>query len=296
MFLSVITPTYNRAHTLERLYESLVAQSDQDFEWIVVNDGSTDNTEELIKRFEAEKQISILYLYTENGGKHRAHNLGVIKASGELCVCVDSDDALSSDAVEDAKRVWNSHDNNEHIGILAKRGDFEKHTPICSDWPETLKACTMIALQEQYGFTGDTVLFFKTSLMKKHLFVEFEGEKFVPEDSLYSDLDAYGTLILSKKVLYYCEYLPNGLTANYRQLLLQNPMGTSFCYYRRMHRSQKTICRVKNAIISQAFLLHSGRKAEYARNGHSIVMWVGRLCAPVYRIMKKMGRLEENDS
>lgn len=288
MFLSIITPAYNRAYTLERLYSSLVAQSDLDFEWIVVNDGSTDDTEELIWMFQQKKIISIRYFYQENGGKQRAHNKGIREASGELSVCVDSDDALSPDAVEKAKQIWSKCDKQKHIGILAKRGDFEKHEPICADWPDMLKDCTMIGLQEQYGFTGDTVLFFKTSLMKEHLFAEFEGEKFVPEDSLYADLDAYGTILLSKDVLYYCEYLPDGLTSQYRRLLLDNPMGTSFCYYRRMLRSENILNRIKNATISQAFLMYSGREAEYPRNGHTIAMLIGRLCAPLYHNLKKM--------
>lgn len=292
MFLSIITPAYNRSYTLERLYNSLRSQSDLDFEWIVVNDGSTDNTEELIRMFQQEDSIPIRYFYQENGGKHRAHNKGMQEALGELSVCVDSDDALSPDAVEKAKRIWLDCDKQRHIGILAKRGDFEKHEPICGDWPDMLKDCTMIGLQEQYGFTGDTVLFFKTSLIKEHPFAEFEGEKFVPEDSLYVDLDAYGTMLLSRDVLYYCEYLPDGLTTHYRRLLLNNPMGTSFCYYRRMLRSGNLLNRIKNATISQAFLIHSGREAEYPRNGHSIAMVLGRLCAPLYYRLKKMGEGE----
>lgn len=294
MFLSIITPAYNRAYTLERLYASLIAQTDSDFEWIIVNDGSTDGTEELIQTFQKKGQISIRYFYQKNGGKQRAHNRGIQVASGELSVCVDSDDALSPDAIEKAKQLWIACDKQKHIGILAKRGDFEKHEPICGDWPDTLKDCGMMTLQEQYGFTGDTVLFFKTSLMKKHCFAEFEGEKFVPEDSLYADLDDYGTMILSKDVLYYCEYLPDGLTAHYRQLLLKNPMGTSFCYYRRMLRSKDIFNQIKNAIISEAFLMKAKRKAEYMRDGHAFVMIIGRLCAPLYFKLKKMNKGEES--
>lgn len=288
MFLSVLTPAYNRAYMLERLYASLAAQSDFDFEWIVVNDGSTDNTEELIRKLQQQAGFPIRYFYQENGGKQRAHNRGIREALGELSICVDSDDALSPEAVEKAKRIWSSCDKQKHIGILAKRGDFEKQKPICGDWPDELKDCTMMRLQETYGFTGDTALFFKTSLMKEHRFAEFEGEKFVPEDSLYADLDACGTMLLCKNVLYYCEYLPDGLTANYRRLLLENPMGTSYCYYRRMLRSENLKSQIKNAIISQAFLMKSGRKAEYPQDRYLIVRIIGRLCAPLYRKLKKM--------
>lgn len=292
MFLSIVTPAYNRAYTLERLYNSLRSQSDLDFEWIVVDDGSTDNTGELIQVFQQANQILIRYFYQENGGKQRAHNKGIQEAMGELSVCVDSDDALNPDAIKKVKRLWSECEKQRHIGILAKRGDFEKHEPICGDWPDVLTNCTMMELQEKYKFSGDTALFFKTSLLKDHLFAEFEREKFVPEDSLYADLDAYGTMLLSKEVLYYCEYLPDGLTSHYRQLLLNNPMGTSFCYYRRMLRSKNLSNRIKNVIISQAFLNKSGQKAAYPRDGHAVVMLIGWLCAPLYRRMKRMDKGE----
>lgn len=293
MFLSIITPTYNRAYTLGRLYNSLLSQSDSDFEWIVVDDGSTDGTETLIRAFQETNRIPIRYMYQKNGGKQRAHNTGVRAAMGELSVCVDSDDALSADAVEKAKRIWSRCDEQRHIGILAKRGDFKKHEAICGDWPDALTESTMMGLQENFGFSGDTVLFFKTDLLKEHPFAEFDGEKFVPEDSLYVDLDAYGTMLLSKDILYYCEYLPDGLTFHYRQLLLKNPMGTSFCYYRRMLRSEDLLNRIKNAVISQAFLDKSGRKPEYPREGHSVVMLIGWLCAPLYRWLKMIDKGEK---
>ena len=288
MFLSIITPTYNRAYTLTRLYSSLVNQTDQDFEWVIINDGSTDNTEELINQFNEEGKIPIRYLSQSNGGKQRAHNKGVSVSLGELCICVDSDDALSLDAVETAKKIWAEADDKRHIGILAKRGDFDSHKPLCGDWPDELHECTMIELQEKFGFSGDTALFFQTKLMKKHYFQQFKDEKFVPEDSLYAELDNYGNMLLVKAVIYYCEYLPDGLTANYRQLLLDNPMGTSYCYYRRMLRSSDIKNKLKNAIISQAFLAQAGRKAEYKCDKQRLYFAIGAIGAPIYRRLKKM--------
>lgn len=292
MFLSIVTPTYNRAYTLSRLYESLLSQSDLDFEWIIVDDGSVDNTEELALNYQAQNKIAIRYFSQPNGGKQRAHNKGIAESVGELSVCVDSDDALRPDAVEKVKKLWLNCDRQRHIGILAKRGNFTTHTPICGDWPDTLKDCTMMGLQERYGFSGDTALFFKTSLLKEYPFAEFAGEKFVPEDSLYADLDAFGTMLLCKDTLYYCEYLSDGLTANYRNLLLRNPMGTSYCYYRRMLRSEDYLNRLKNAIISQAFLIKSGKKAAYTRNGHMVVRAIAYLAAPLYHKIKKMDKGE----
>ena len=286
MFLSVITPTYNRAHTLGRCYDSLCAQTDKDFEWIVVDDGSSDTTEALISGFILENKIPIRYFYQENGGKQRAHNRGVYNALGDMCVCVDSDDALTPGAVEMAKATWQSRGDNNTIGILAKRGDFEKGEPICTDWPDFLKQSKMIELQEEYNFSGDTVLFFDTAVLKEHYFREFEGEKFVPEDSLYAELDEIGQMILLKDVLYLCEYLEGGLTSNYRKLLRNNPMGTAYCYYRRTLSAKGIVAKLKNAIISESYLSLSGKKAEYEKNKCRFILFIAKLAAPIYRRIK----------
>ena len=106
MLLTIFTPTYNRAYSLERLYKSLVTQSLKDFEWLVVDDGSTDNTEELINKFVSDNKVKICYFKQENGGKHRAINRGAAMAQGDYFLIVDSDDYLTSDAVESIKREW----------------------------------------------------------------------------------------------------------------------------------------------------------------------------------------------
>ena len=107
MKFTIFTPSYNRAHTLPRLFDSLKKQTFQDFEWLIVDDGSTDETQKIIEEMQrSEKTFPITYLKTENGGKHRAHNTAVKMAQGELCVCLDSDDAFTPDAVSAAKKVW----------------------------------------------------------------------------------------------------------------------------------------------------------------------------------------------
>lgn len=286
MFLSILTPTYNRAYTLKRCYDSLCAQTDKDFEWIVVDDGSSDTTKELVSGFILEDKINIRYFYKENGGKPSAHNMGVRNAKGEMCVCVDSDDALTPLAVETAKTVWKSRKDTRTIGILAKRGDFKEHNPICTDWPDFLTTSAMIELQEKYNFSGDTALFFDTAVMQKHYFKEFPGEKFVPEDALYAELDEVGPMILLKDVLYLCEYLEGGLTSNYKKLLMNNPMGTAYCYYRRMLSAKGFAKKLKNAIISESYLSLSGRKAEYAKSSGKLILTIAKLAVPIYRKRK----------
>lgn len=287
MFLSIITPTYNRAYILRQCYESLLAQTDMDFEWIVVDDGSTDNTQELLSEFINEAKINIRTCKQENGGKHRAHNTAVKVACGELCVCLDSDDAFTPDAVSAAKEIWEKQKHNRDIiGILAKRGDFKSEKELCTSWPQELMSSTMTDLQNKHNFSGDTALYFRTDLLQEHLFREFENEKFLPEDALYAELDECGEMYLLNKVVYLCEYRPDGLTAHYRKLLLENSNGTAYSYYRKMLVSRDGSAKLKNAIISCAFLGIKRDKEPFAINKGKAVMLFAKPLGYIYRRIK----------
>lgn len=253
MLISVITPTYNRAHTLRQCYESLCAQTDSSFEWVVVDDGSTDNTEALVRSFIEEGLITIRYIRQANGGKHRAHNTAVTHAKGELVVCLDSDDTLTEDAVKFAKSLWQEKAVEGITGILALRGDPIHRKPICSALPEGVEAATMFDLNNRYGFYGDTVLFFRTDLLRAIPFKTFEGERFIPETNLYVDIDRQGKMLLSDRVLYLCEYLPDGLTAKYHRLLTRNPNGTADTYYKCMCMAKDLKTRLKYAVLTNIY-------------------------------------------
>lgn len=253
MKISVITPTYNRAYILTQCYESLCNQTNKDFEWIVVDDGSTDETESVIRNLIDEGKIQIIYKKQNNGGKHRAHNTAVALASGILTVCLDSDDMLTPDAIEIAIKEWELNCSNNVIGILALRGDIQHMNPICSSIPKGIKYASITTLRDKYQFEGDTVLFFKTDLLKKVPFKEFEGENFLTETNLYCDLDKYGEMVLHNEVLYLCEYRSDGLTAKYHRLLFDNPLGTADTYYKMALMSSSFIKTLKYGIISQAY-------------------------------------------
>ena len=107
--ITILTPTYNREKTLKRAYESLLAQTNKDFEWIVVDDGSSDNTKSLIEGFINESKLDIRYIYKTNGGKHTALNVGTAEAKGELLLILDSDDYLSEDAIELSYAYWEKY-------------------------------------------------------------------------------------------------------------------------------------------------------------------------------------------
>lgn len=250
MKISVITPTYNREYTLERCFESLESQTYSNFEWIIIDDGSSDNTERLVEKLKNNSNIDIKYLYQENQGKHIAHNLGVLNAKGELTVCVDSDDYLSNNALEKIVEYWNKYKDDKYIGIIAKRGDRNLN-PICSEFPK-VKSSTMYNIGHKYGVQGDTALFFRTKLLKKELFKTFTGEKFLSECSMYYMLDRYGELLILDEVLYVGEYLQDGLTQKFHKLLKDNPRGSVYCYKVYYQRS-KGFYKLKYAIIYNAY-------------------------------------------
>ena len=129
--LTVFTPAYNRAHTLSRTYQSLKEQNCKDFVWLIVDDGSTDNTAEIVKKWQDEESgFDIQYVYKENGGMHTAHNTAYENIHTELNVCIDSDDMMAKDGVEKILTAWEKVRNKGYAGLIALDADFEGYTPL----------------------------------------------------------------------------------------------------------------------------------------------------------------------
>ena len=230
--IAVFTPTYNRAYIIGRLYESLLAQTDQDFCWIVVDDGSTDDTETLIQGFAAEGRLEITYIKQANGGKQRAHNTGVAACGNELFFCVDSDDTLVPTAIEDILALWRTRRADEGIaGIIAMRGHSATE-PMGTWFPKGLETTTMWDLYYHYHHKGDTALVYRTDILRRYPYVVEPGEKFIGETYVYHQIDQSYRLAVLPKIIWICEYLPDGYTKSVRRLTRENPVG-----YMRLKRS-----------------------------------------------------------
>lgn len=237
MKLTIFTPSYNRANTLPRLYQSLINQTVKDFCWQIVDDGSIDETEGLVTNWINEKKISINYFKQTNQGKPFAHNKGVELTQTELFVCVDSDDYLVSNAVEKILWCWNTAQEND-VGILAFKST--KNKPITRIRKGgTGRRTTLKNAYDHLGLVGDSMLVFRTEILKKFSFPKFDGEKFVPEGYLYDKIDQEGKLILLEEYLYVCEYLDDGYTKNMAKLLKNNPNGY-FAYIEQRLKIDKT--------------------------------------------------------
>lgn len=198
--LTVFTPTYNRAHTLERLYRSLCAQTCQDFDWLVIDDGSTDGTAALIRSFIEEGRISIQYIHKENGGLYTGYNTAYANIETELNVCIDSDDTMPVDAVEKILSLWKTRGADRYCGLLGLDIDMDTGLPIGGRFPEGLTECFFPELYARNIHRGDTKQVMRTDLMKKVApQVGFPGEKnFNPVYMLLQVTDKYPILVVNE--------------------------------------------------------------------------------------------------
>lgn len=227
MRITVFTPTYNRGYVIKNLYESLKRQSFSDFEWIVVDDGSDDNTEIIFSQIMAENRIPVNYIKVVNGGKHRAINIGVQAAKGDLFFIVDSDDYLTDNALEkviEIEQTIPANQRNKFAGICGLRGYSEKDAIGKTFEGDILDITTLERVQ--HGISGDKAEVFYTEILKNYPFPEFDGENFLTECVVWDRIAFAGfQLRFFNKIIYICEYLPDGLTAHSKELFLNNPKG-----------------------------------------------------------------------
>lgn len=228
--LTVFTPTYNRAYCLHRVYNSLIEQTCTDFDWLIIDDGSTDDTAELVGTWIEENQISIRYHKQSNQGMHGAHNTAYQLIDNELNICIDSDDYMPSDAVEKIVSFWKSNGNQEVCGF-AGLDSYTDGQIVGTRFPEGLKSSSLFDLYNQHNVLGDKKLVYRSELTKLYPYPLFEGEKYVGLAYKYYKLDSDYQLLLLNEVLVCVEYLPDGSSRNMLKQYRNNPKG--FAFYRR---------------------------------------------------------------
>lgn len=228
--ITVFTPSYNRGYIIHKLYESLCRQSYTDFEWVVVDDGSTDNTKELIQSFIAENKINMRYFYQRNAGKHVAINRGVQEAQGELFFIVDSDDYLTVDALEKLSFHYKQiKDNDDFAGVSGTRITPEGNR-IGGVLPFTALDCSIVDFGCFYGYIGDMSEAYKTEILRQYPFPQIEGEKFCPESLVWNRIAQKHKLRYFNQGIYVCEYRPDGLTAKITRVRMQSPIASMMHY------------------------------------------------------------------
>lgn len=227
--LTIFTPAYNRAHTLPRTYESLLRQNCKDFLWLIVDDGSTDNTRDLVKQWQTlDNGFEIRYIYKENGGMHTAHNTAYENIDTELNTCIDSDDCLADGAVEKILRKWTEVKDKGYAGIVALDADMNTGEIIGRGFPADMAETTLSGYYA-HGGKGDKKLIYRTDLIHcTPPYPVFDGEKYVSLAYKYLLLDQQYQLAVLNEVVCLVEYQPDGSSRNMLRQYLKNPKGFAF--------------------------------------------------------------------
>lgn len=252
--LTVFTPTFNRAHTLRRLYESLCSQSCGDFEWLVIDDGSTDNTPDLIASFIAENKIPIRYIRKDNGGLFTGYNTAYANISTELNVCVDSDDFMPADAVEIIRDTWNSRKTENYAGITGL--DFFAGTdkPIGGLFPEDLHEAFLLDLYIKGIHRGDSKQVMRSDIMKALPPMEgFAGEKnFNPIYLLLQACDILPVILVNRNLCYVEYQADDSMSKSIWRQYADSPR--SFARLRALEMSLKRSTFLNNLRVSTHYV------------------------------------------
>ena len=263
-FLTICTPTFNRQHTLKRLFDSLVNQSVINFEWIVVDDGSTDNTKFLMQELASLSPFSIRYIEKQNGGKHTAVNLGLQHATGTLCIILDSDDWLDQYAAKEILDDWKiatTELGNSCIGLRYLSKDKNGFT-LGEKFPGNFIDGTIHEISDKHSITGDKMNVFDTQVGKRHPFPIFANEMFCPEGTFWNNLCTEGLFRHINKALQIVEYQTNGLSANNFRIRYLSPLGTLGYYESALRIPSSKKLHIRNVANHYRFLLHRGSRSQ----------------------------------
>lgn len=228
--LAILTPTYNRADLLPRAYNALVGQTNKNFVWYIIDDGSKDNTEDVVSEFIKDNLISIKYVKKENGGKHTALNVGINMIEEPILVIVDSDDYLTNDAVETILSNYAVIKDDSNIcGIGYLKGNIDNKVV---GKLYTKNCCVDSFVNQRYNKNtyGDKSEVFKTDILKQFPFPEFKGESFLSEATVWATMSGKYKMLFINKIIYICDYQVGGLSDGVAKRLFKNPKGAKTCY------------------------------------------------------------------
>ena len=263
--LTVFTPAFNRAHTLPRTYASLLGQTCQDFEWLIIDDGSSDGTESLVKGWMAEGKIPIRYIYQQNQGMHGAHNTAYRNISSELNTCIDSDDYMPSDAVEKIVSFWREYGSGDYAGIVGL--DYaESGGLIGTSFPPGMRETTLSGFYSSGG-RGDKKLVYRTDIIKRYPeYPVFRGEKYFSLGYKYLLIDQDFKLLTLNEPLVIVDYQIDGSSFNMYRQYWNNPNGFMFLRKEHMRLHPSRLKQFRSCIHYVSHALRAGRREELFNN------------------------------
>lgn len=246
--LTVFTPAYNRAYIIEQCYKSLCRQTCKDFVWLVVDDGSTDETSSLIKNWQsADNGFEIRYIYKENGGMHTAHNTAYENIDTLLNVCIDSDDYMPDDAVEKILKCWAEKGSEKYAGIIALDVTTDGNV-IGTELPNDKEFMSTTEFYSQGG-KGDKKFIYRTDVMNSYpAYPVFEGEKYVSLAYKYNLCAQDYEMVLLNEPVCIVEYQLDGSSTNMFRQYLRNPKGFAFIRKQKMLMAKSNKAKFKACI------------------------------------------------
>lgn len=228
MGLTILTPTYNRAHMLNTVYDSLLKQTDHNFQWLLIDDGSSDDTamvmQQIINQHQAE--FSIDYYKKKNGGKHTAMNYGHPYIQFDWVTILDSDDRLVENMVETINNITGKQQNDQKLGWFAYLRGYNKTKPMGSNYQKNNERTNYVDYLNN-GRKGEALDIYRTSVFKKYPYPQYKAERFVSESYLNIHAAVYGhyEMITVNEILYLADYQDDGYTKEGRRLQLSSPLG-----------------------------------------------------------------------
>ena len=258
--LAILTPTFNRAYTISRVYESLKKQTSFKFVWYIVDDGSTDNTKDIVNGFIQDNMFDIRYFYKDNGGRHTAINYGVEKIKEEFILILDSDDELLENAVDTVLSSWEKYCDNSHIGCLSFLKVFPDKKVIGKEYNEDEIVSNHIDFRYNKGLLGDMCEVWRRDVLKKYPFPVFSDERFLSEAIIWNKIALDYDTVYINQAIYVADYLEDGLSKNSLQVRYNNPIGALENANAFLNKRFKLFIRCKNAILYVGFSIVAKRK------------------------------------
>jgi len=284
---TICIPTYNRAYTLKRALTSLENQSFSDFEVIIVDDGSTDNTEDIISVFNKNTKLKIRYIKKENGGKYTALSIGIKEALGEFFLILDSDDLLLENALGQFEETWKSIPDTEKInycGVMGRSSD-QNGRLIGNLFPKKRFVSSYVDFHfisgRKHGPYGDCCEIIKTSILKKYSFPLYDNLKFIPEAYITDQIGISYKLLCINDVFQTKEYLLDGITKNIQKHEKENAVGYLEYY----------ICLLDKVFIETSEQLPLKSKAVIWWNYWRMVFLIGKNNGPRSKRITVIGKL-----
>jgi len=248
MKISVFTPTFNRGYIIKNLYDSLLLQTYKEFEWLIIDDGSEDNTEKICNSFLNEGIVDIKYIKQKNGGKHRALNNAVRNAQGELFFVVDSDDQLTGNALERIAYYYHKIKDDDSIGgIFGVKALFSGKLP-GDKLPFSQLKCSNLDFRYKMNIKGDMAEIFKTDILRKFPFPEYENERFCPEALVWNRIAQHYKLFIFNEIIYLCDYLDDGLTRKIVRIRMESAQASMDTYEELSHYPVPWLQKIKARI------------------------------------------------